>query len=72
MFASLVVGWSSFLAYWAASCLYQVSNVVANPVFALSWLGGAAVAMYFVVLGLRRIGQSASYRDNNIIASSMD
>jgi ferrous iron transport protein B len=72
MFASLVVAWSSFLAYWAASCLYQIANIVSNPSFALPWLAGAMVSMYIAVLGLRRLGQSASYRDDNIIASSID
>lgn len=69
--ASLVIGWSSFLAYWAASSLYQLSQIASNPVFAISWLVGAAFSMYLVVQWLKRIGRKRSKQLNpNIIASS--
>ena len=70
VWASLVVGWSSFLAYWAASCLYQVSQITINPVFALSWLAGAVVAMWLAITGLRQLGKTKRYMSGNIIAKS--
>jgi len=67
--ASLVIGWSSFLAYWAASCLYQIGNLSSQPVFAISWLVGASVAMALAVKGLRHLGQNSKALDPNIIAT---
>ena len=67
--ASLVIGWSSFLAYWASSVLYQLGNIPQDPTFALSWLLGSVVAMLLAVQGLRRIGQKSRNMDPNIIAS---
>lgn len=68
LWASLVIAWSSFLAYWAASVLYQLSNLFAQPVFAISWLAGAVVAMFFAVQSLRRLGQRSKIMDSSIIA----
>lgn len=68
VWASLVVAWSSFLAYWAASCLYQVSQITVNPTFAISWLIGAAIAMAFAIAGLKHLGKSKRYLSENIIA----
>ncbi|MFT5085170.1 MAG: ferrous iron transport protein B, partial [Lentisphaeria bacterium] len=67
--ASLVVGWSSFLAYWSASFLYQLGNINTQPVFAFSWLAGSAVAMFIAVQGLRRIGRKTKTYATNIIAT---
>jgi len=68
LWASLVIGWSSFLAYWAASCLYQLGNIAANPLFSISWLIGAVIAMILVVKGLKRLGQKSRQKQTNIIA----
>lgn len=72
LWASLVIGWSSFLAYWAASCLYQLGNITTQPVFAISWLAGALVAMALCVSGLRHLGQRKRAADPNIIATSQN
>lgn len=69
VWASLVIGWSSFLAYWSASSLYQLGNITNDPVFAISWLAGAAVAMALAVNGLRRLGKKSRPLDANIIAT---
>ncbi len=66
--ATLVIAWSSFLAYWAASCLYQLGNLSANPTFAVAWLVGAALAMSLVVQGLKRIGVRSRNKKGDIIA----
>ena len=68
--ASLVIGWSSFLAYWAASSLYQISQITSNPAFALSWLAGAAMSMFAAVQWLKHLGRKKKHLDANIIASS--
>lgn len=68
--SSLVVGWSSFLAYWTASCLYQIGTFSQHPQFSSLWLLGAAIAMYLAVIGLRRLGESSMSKSDNIIASS--
>lgn len=68
--ASIVVAWSSFLAYWAASVLYQLSQIGSNTVFALCWLAGAALAMAGAVHWLRKIGQKRNSNNPNIIATS--
>lgn len=69
LWASLVIGWSSFLAYWAASCLYQLGQIGENPLFALSWLIGAALAMTAAIRGLKHIGERKKSLGSNIIAS---
>ena len=68
--ASLVIGWSSFLAYWCASCLFQLSQLTTRPVFASLWLIGAAIAMYLAVLGLKQLGKKSKHKNPNIIASN--
>lgn len=68
--ASLVIGWSSFLAYWTASFMYQLGNIGENPVFALSWLAGSLVAMTLAVQGLKQLGQKSKRLDPDIIASA--
>ena len=68
--ASLVVVWSSFLAYWSASSLYQLSQLHSNTVFASCWLLGSALSMYAAVQGLKQIGKRKRLRDPSIIASS--
>lgn len=70
LWASLVIGWSSFLAYWCASCLFQFSQIAHKPQFALSWLAGAVVAMGLAVHGLKKLGRSEKHINNNIIARS--
>ena len=55
--ASLVIGWSSFLAYWCASSLYQLSQITTNTTFAVSWLIGSVVTMFIAVQGLKKLGQ---------------
>ena len=69
MWASLVIGWSSFLAYWAASSLYQIGNLANNPTFAITWLVGAAVSMFLAVQGLKKLGTRSKRQSANIIAS---
>ncbi|WP_086932306.1 ferrous iron transport protein B [Agarilytica rhodophyticola] len=68
--SSLVVAWSSFLAYWTASCLYQIGTFMQHPKFSIPWLLGASAAMYLAVLGLRRLGEKSLSKNENIIASS--
>ncbi|MFL0803690.1 MAG: ferrous iron transport protein B [Agarilytica sp.] len=70
MWASLVIGWSSFLAYWAASCLYQVGTFTMHPTFSTLWLIGAIVAMIAVVKSLNKIGKKSRLNNPNIIATS--
>lgn len=70
MWASLVIAWSSYLAYWAASCLYQIGTFSANPTFASFWLLGAAISMALVVQGLTLLGRRTKNSDPNIIATS--
>ena len=67
--ASLVIGWSSFLAYWIASSLYQLGNLTTNPGFAIPWLIGAIVAMALAVHGLKRLGEKSKPCDASIIAT---
>ena len=67
--ASLVIGWSSFLAYWTASFLYQLGNIAQNPGFALTWLSCSALAMALAIQGLRRIGQKSKRLGISIIAT---
>lgn len=71
--AGVVVAWSSFLGYWLASVMYQLSNISNNPGFALPWLFAAAVAMWLATLMLKRIGlkkarESSAGLPPNIIA----
>ena len=68
--ASLVIGWSSFLAYWSASVLYQLGNIGNNTPFALSWLLGATVMMMLAVHGLKRLGHAKRKLDPSIIAKA--
>jgi len=68
LWASLVIAWSSFLAYWCASNLYQISQIQSRPLFALSWLLGSALAMAAVVQALKQIGRRRATHDPNIIA----
>ncbi|WP_370979844.1 ferrous iron transport protein B [Agaribacterium sp. ZY112] len=70
--ASLVVGWSSFLAYWTAAGLYQIGQVTTTPVFSLSWLFGSALLMAAAVNWLKRLGKSQRHLKPGIIASSND
>ncbi|MFL0810999.1 MAG: ferrous iron transport protein B [Agarilytica sp.] len=70
MWASLVIGWSSFLAYWTASSLYQIGSFTTQPIFSSCWLLGAAFSMFFVVKGLNNLGKRRQKQDPNIIASS--
>ncbi|MFL0800789.1 MAG: ferrous iron transport protein B [Agarilytica sp.] len=70
MWASLVIGWSSFLAYWAASCLYQIGTFSMHPTFSTLWLVGAIAAMIIVVKSLDRMGKKSRLNDPNIIATS--
>lgn len=68
--ASLVIAWSSFLAYWSASVLYQLGQILSNPVFAISWLVGSIIAMWAAVHGLKHIGRRKKRQlKGNIIAS---
>lgn len=67
--ASLVIAWSSFLAYWAASCLYQIGNLATTPVFSTIWLAAAALSMFICVTTLKRLGRKR-VNDPNIIAVS--
>ena len=72
--AGVVVAWSSFLGYWLASVMYQLSNISNNPGFALPWLFTAAIAMWLATLMLKRIGlkniggKRAEKLPDNIIA----
>lgn len=69
--ASLVIGWSSFLAYWAASSLYQIGQLTVNTAFASVWLICSALSMFLAVKGLQRLGKtSRRVNDANIIVSS--
>jgi ferrous iron transport protein B len=68
--ASLVIAWSSFLAYWCASCLFQISQIASRPVFAISWLVCSAIAMWIAVHALRKLGKSKKHVNKNIIAST--
>ncbi|WP_271271032.1 ferrous iron transport protein B [Aliamphritea hakodatensis] len=66
--AGVVVAWSTFLGYWLASVMYQLSNVVTNPGFALPWLLASAIAMWLAMQGLKKIGNSPHRLPANIIA----
>jgi len=71
LWASLVIAWSSFIAYWCASSLYQLGQISTNPTFAISWLVGSAVAMALAVHGLNRLGRSKRHiSSERIIAST--
>ncbi len=67
--AMLVVGWSSFLAYWTASCLYQVGTFSQHVLFSSCWLTGAALSMFVVVRLLNRLGRR-QFMNSNLIAKS--
>ncbi len=69
MWASLVIGWSSFLAYWAASCMYQLGSINQTPVFSSAWLAGALVSMALVVHFLNKLGKRSRRLNENIIAT---
>ncbi len=66
--AGLVIGWSSFLAYWMASVMYQLGNIANNPGFAIGWLSGAVVVMTLAVKMLKRLGQKKLAPNPDIIA----
>lgn len=66
--ASLVIGWSSFLAYWTASFMYQLGNLAQNPGFAITWLLSSLVVMALAIHGLKRLGQKSRAQDGKIIA----
>ncbi|WP_096084941.1 ferrous iron transport protein B [Agaribacterium haliotis] len=70
--ASLVVGWSSFLAYWSASGLYQIGQLTSTPVFSGLWLLGSAALMFAAVSWLKSLGRSRRHLKAGIIASSSD
>lgn len=69
VWAGLVIGWSSFLAYWSASSIYQMGNIATNPGFAITWLIGAALCMFLAVQGLKRIGKKSIHNGPDIIAT---
>lgn len=69
LWAGLIIAWSSFLAYWCASCLYQLGQVVETPFFSSCWLLGAAISMALAVRGLAVLGKSKRHINVNIIAS---
>lgn len=68
--AGLVIGWSSFLAYWCASGLYQISQLTTRPLFASLWLLGSAIAMFAAVQGLKHLGKKPRNFNPDIIASA--
>ncbi len=68
--AALVSAWSSFLAYWAASCLYQLGTFMHNPLFSGLWLAGAGLAMWLAVQWLKRSGRNTIGPNARIIARS--
>lgn len=68
--SSLVVAWSSFLAYWTASNLYQLSMFSQQPVFVASWVLCSALFMALFVYVLRRLGRANRLSPSNIIAVS--
>jgi ferrous iron transport protein B len=55
----LIFTWTTFVAYATASILYQLSNIISDPVFALSWITGTIIASYVFVRALKRIGRRA-------------
>ncbi len=66
--AGVVVSWSTFLGYWLASVMYQLSNITTNPGFALPWLLASAIAMWLAIQGLKKVGSSPQRLPVNIIA----
>jgi ferrous iron transport protein B len=68
--ASLVIGWSSFLAYWSASSLYQLSQITVTPIFSSLWLLGSVISMAAAVSGLKQLGQRKKRNNPDIIAST--
>ena len=55
----LIFTWTTFVAYAAASILYQLSRIGEDPVFALSWILMTVLVAIAFILSLKRIGRSA-------------
>jgi ferrous iron transport protein B len=70
MWAGLVIAWSSFLAYWCSSSLYQISQISNTPVFSGFWLLGSIISMALAVFGLKKLGKRRlNNYSENIIAT---
>jgi len=52
--ALFVAGWTTSIAYVAASGFYQVSTFALHPLFSGLWLGGTAILIGTVIYGLRQ------------------
>lgn len=68
--SSLVVAWSSFLAYWTASNLYQIGTFSQHPTYSACWVAGSAALMAGFIYFLRRLGRSNKLASMDIIAVS--
>lgn len=68
LWALVVVSWSSFLAYWCASVLYQIAQLSIHNSFALYWLLAAGPAMYFAIKGLSYSVRFTAKPTDNLIA----
>ena len=52
-----VAGWTTGLAYMAATIFYQAASFAEHPVYSFSWIAGLISVFLFVVLTLRVIGR---------------
>ncbi len=57
--AVLVFGWSTSLAYFTASTIYQLGTFSQHPVYSLIVMVSTTVVMFFIVLNLKRMAGKA-------------
>ena len=53
----LTFGWTTGLGYLTASCLYQLGNLMHDPLFSAGWLMGSTVVGVIAVKLLSLVGQ---------------
>ena len=51
----LVFGWSTGLAYIAATVTYQIGTFGANPLFSALWIAAMLTALWLFIMSLRRV-----------------
>jgi ferrous iron transport protein B len=56
----IVFGWSTGLAYYMATVIYQVGTFVEHPMFSGLWIAIATAALLFAIQSLKRLGKSVA------------
>lgn len=66
--ALFVAGWTTGLAYMAATIFYQITVFAEHPVYSFSWIGGMVSFFMVVVWVLRWIGRHRSHPNRKLMA----